>query len=206
MIKDILKKLYNRDFEFKTAFNHSSFANQNGLESNERLEFLGDSVIGYFVSLFLFSKNRSEGELSKTRAKIVSTKNFARICDSIHLAGGLRIIGEVSEKIKANLLEAVIAEVYLNLKNKNDIEKLIKFLILDGFDEEGFQDSKTLLQEKLQKGNFKIEYRSAPIKSGFECRVFNEGKLLGKGSGKSKKMAEQAAAKNALENLDKKGK
>ena len=204
MIKKILKKLYNRDFSFKTAFNHSSFANQNGLESNEKLEFLGDSIIGYFVSLNLFQKSGSEGELTKLRAKIVSTKNFARVCDEIKLTDDLNIIGEISEKIKANLLEAVVAEVYLSLENKDDIEKLIKFLILDRFNKNDFIDSKTLLQEELQKGDFKIEYKSKPIKNGFECSVFNAGVLLGKGSGKSKKIAEQEAAKSALEKINKK--
>ena len=205
MINEILKKLYNRDFEFKTAFNHSSYANQNGLESNEKLEFLGDSIIGYFVSLHLFGKNADEGMLSKLRAKIVSTKNFARICDEVGLDKKLKIVGEISEKIKANLLEAVVAEVYLNLKNKNDIDRLIKFLILDDFDENKFQDSKTALQERLQKGDFKIEYKTVPIKDGFQCSVFNVGKKLGTGKGKNKKIAEQNAASDALKNLDKKG-
>lgn len=206
MINEILKKLYNRQFEFKTAFNHSSFANQNGLESNERLEFLGDSIIGYFVSLFLFNQKGDEGQLTKTRAKMVSTKNFARICDEIGLVKNLKIIGEVSEKIKANLLEAVIAEVYLSLENKAEIEKLIKFLIIEDFSRHNFDDFKTSLQEELQKGEFKIEYKSKPIQNGFECKVYNLGELLGVGSGKNKKIAESDAAKNALEKIKKKEK
>ena len=206
MINDILKKLYNKDFQLKKAYIHSSFANQNGLESNEKLEFLGDSIIGYYVSLFLFEKNGDEGELTKLRAKMVSTKNFAKICDELSLAQNLKIIGEISEKIKANLFEAVIAEVYLKLENKEDVNRLIKFLILDHFNKNEFEDSKSMLQEKLQKTKFKIEYKSSPIKDGFECKVFNVGVLLGVGFGKNKKLAEQEAAKNALEKINKKEK
>lgn len=207
MIKDYLKKLYNKDFEFKLAFNHSSYANLHSLESNEKLEFLGDSIIGFYVSKFLFEKKLDEGKLSKMRAKMVSTKNFAKICDELELCHELKIIGEISEKIKANLFEAVVAEIYLNLTNKNDIFKFIKPLVIDEFEKEKFDDFKTLLQEKLQKQkNYKIDYKTSTAKNGFNCKVYNLGKIIGSGFGANKKKAEQDAAKDALEKLSKKEK
>lgn len=205
MINEILKKLYNKKFEFKTAFNHSSFANQNGLDSNEKLEFLGDSIINFYVSKVLFTKNGDEGDLSRIRAKMVSTKNFARICDELALTKNLKIIGEISEKIKANLFEAVVAEVFLNLEKEEDISKLINLLVISSFEKEKFVDSKTVLQEKLQKNKeYKIEYKSTAKKGGFEAKVFNLGCEIGVGFGKNKKEAEQSAAKNALEKISKK--
>lgn len=206
MINEICKKVLGKTVKFKTAFNHSSYANKMGLESNEKLEFLGDSIINFYVTKHIFSINASEGKLSALRAKMVSTSFFAKVCDEIMLTKNLNIIGEISPKIKANLIEAVIAEIYLNLKSKDEIENIINYLIINKFSSSGLEDYKTALQEKLQKNkNYEISYTCALQENGFVASVYNKGKLLAQGVGKSKKLAEKDAAKNALINLEKRG-
>ena len=203
----------------KTALTHTSYAYEKHQESNEKLEFLGDSILEFLSSRYLFThyKNLHEGEMTKVRATVVCEKSLYKIAVR-HNFGNYLLLGK-SEKltggnkrpaILADSVEAVIAAMYLDgglepvnkfiIENlKNEIEQASKHV--------GDKDYKTVLQEKLQEGgDVKIEYEiikeSGPDHDkSFDAQVKFNGKVLAKGSGKSKKGAEMQAAKKALENL-----
>lgn len=201
----------------KTALTHSSFANEKRgekIQSNERLEFLGDSILGAVVSDYLFRRcPLPEGELTRMRASIVCEGALGAAAAKIGLgemvslgrgedSGG----GRTRPSILADLFEAVVAAIYLDSDMDTVYEWVIKrlektMLAAGG----GEADSKTRLQQILQaRGIEKIEYRivdewGPDHDKGFCAEVCASGAPLGKGSGKSKREAEQSAAKAALE-------
>lgn len=203
----------------KKALTHISYAYEHNIESNEKLEFLGDSILEFVSSIYLFEnyRNLKEGEMTKVRATVVCEKSLYKVAkkhnfnDYLYLGKSERMShGENRPAILADSVEAVIAGIYLD----GGMEPAQKFII-ENLKEEikiasqnvGQKDYKTVLQEKLQKaGEVKIEYRiineSGPDHNKtFEALVECDGKKLAKGIGKSKKMAEMEAAKKALENI-----
>ena len=155
----------------KTALTHTSYAHDNKIESNEKLEFLGDSILEFVVSNYLYRnyKNLREGEMTKVRASVVCEESLYKIAnlhnfsDFLYL-GRSEITGNGNKKpaILADSVEAVIAAIYLD----SGLEEAEKFII-DNLKDQieiasthvGQKDYKTVLQEKLQeKGNVKIEY------------------------------------------------
>ena len=201
----------------QTAFTHSSYAKQfKESQYNERLEFLGDSVLQLTITEYLFSnyKNKLEGELTRLRSLIVcenSLYNVARklgISDFIMMSKGEELTGGRDRiSIQADAVEAIIAAIYIDkglevakefiLTNFNDIIK-------KAIDNKIILDFKTKLQEYLQKdGDIDINYElykheGPPHRRKFFVNLYVEGKLLGSGEGYSKKEAEQNAAKEAL--------
>lgn len=205
------------------ALTHSSYANEHkksNLIYNERLEFLGDSVLGVIVSEYIFSKypEYPEGELTKLRATVVCEPSLAYIAKNIGL-GSYILLGKGEEatggrdrvSILADAFEAVIGSIYLDGKLRNAKKFTLKYLssIIEEAVNGGdiFIDYKTQLQETIQKVNKnKIDYvlvnEEGPDhnKTFFmEVRIGDDS--LGTGSGRSKKEAEQNAAKLALVNL-----
>ncbi len=203
----------------KTALTHTSYAYEKHVDSNEKLEFLGDSILEFLSSRYLFLQytNLKEGEMTKVRATVVCEKSLHKVAIKHHF-GDYLLLGK-SEKasggnkrpaILADSVEAIIAAIYLD----GGLEPVNKFIV-DNLKEEieqasthvGDKDYKTVLQEKLQEaGDVKIEYEiikeSGPDHDkSFEAQVKFNGKILANGSGKSKKGAEMQAAKKALENL-----
>ncbi len=211
-------------YEFKDkkllseALSHSSFANENkkNINSNERLEFLGDSVLSVVVADYLFKeyKNRPEGELTKLRAALVcegSLFKFAKeinLGDYIKLGKGETITGgNKRPSILADAFEAVIAAIYLDggvEEARNFIMRFIKNELNTGFNTV-LNDYKTILQEIIQKNpEEKVEYHllseSGPDHNkAFTVQVKLNTNVIGTGTGKSKKQAEQFAAREALE-------
>ncbi|WEV60525.1 ribonuclease III [Streptococcaceae bacterium ESL0729] len=206
----------------KQAFTHSSYANEQRLpkaSNNERLEFLGDAVLGLTISEFLFKKyeDRPEGELSKMRSNIVRTEslaNFARKCnfDKYLLLGHgeEKSGGRNRDTNLENLFESFLGALLLD-ENFKAAEAFIYQVIIPTIQSGEFEkivDFKTSLQEALQaNGDVDISYQvvkeSGPAHERvFEVTVFLNGDEIGHGLGKSKKNAEQAAAKNALESND----
>ena len=203
----------------KTALTHSSYANENKLhEDNERLEFLGDSVLGFVTAEYLFSqfKNRPEGELTKLRAAVVCEKSLFKFAEKISLGqyiymgkGEDHSGGRNRPSIVSDAFEAVIAAMYLD--GGIDVVKpyILGFIAEAVKREASFKDNKSLLQEEIQKnkGNT-ISYEeigeSGPDHDKtFIFAVKLNGEVIGKGEGRSKKEAEQAAAGDALANLNK---
>ncbi|HXG30293.1 MAG TPA: ribonuclease III [Thermodesulfobacteriota bacterium] len=200
----------------KTSLTHSSYANESSVISNERLEFLGDAVLGCVVARFLYDRfpEASEGKLSKMRSAIVSRFNFARfavdlgIDKEILLGKGEELTGgRKRESNLAGAFEALIGAVYLDGGYRR-VFQVISRLLKDCLDrKEIFIDYKTRLQELAQK-QYKImpKYKvvleeGPPHDKCFHVEVKVARKVLGRGLGRNKKEAEQAAAKEGLENL-----
>ena len=204
----------------KNALTHTSYAYEHKINSNEKLEFLGDSILEFISSEYLYSKytNLKEGEMTKVRATVVCEKSLHKVAER-HNFSDYIMVGK-SEKqtggnkkpaIMADSVEAVIAAIYLD----GGIEPVKKFIIENLKDEieiatkhVGIKDYKTVLQEKLQEnGDIKIEYKiikeSGPDHDKrFEAEVEVDGKVLATGIGKSKKEAHMQAAKKALEEMN----
>ena len=218
MQKNIQYKFKNLEL-LKTALTHTSYAYDHNIESNEKLEFLGDSILEFVSSQYIY-KNYSklrEGEMTKVRATVVCEASLYKIAKQ-HKFSEYLYIGKSEQQSKGNekpailadSVEAVIAAIYLD----GGLEPACKFIIENLKDEiaiatqhVGEKDYKTMLQEKLQEhGNVKITYKiiketGPDHNKKFEAEVELNGKELAKGKGKSKKLAEMSAAKKALENL-----
>jgi len=203
------------------ALTHRSYLNEvslPGLQSNERLEFLGDTVLSFVISDWLYQRlpNYPEGNLTNLRSNLVRTSSLAkigkklRIGDFLLLSKGERDSGGAQNpSLLANGVEAIIGAVFID-QGLETVKKFIKSNFrpfLDQLLQSGeFKDSKNILQEKLQ-----AEIKQSPIykilnqqgpnhNKTFIVGVYAKGKLLAKGVGKSKQQAEQEAAKNALGN------
>ncbi len=209
-------------YEFKDlslleiALTHSSYANEFSCPSNERLEFLGDALLGCVVSVLLYEKYPSytEGDLSKIRSRVVSGANFAKYAEMLGLGERIRLgKGEEStggrerESNNANAFEALIGALYLDAGYEKTFE-VISRLFRDAIEEDDFpRDSKTQLQEVSQSVFGKTpEYRilseeGPPHERTFTVEVRIPSDLTGKGKGRSKRQSEQSAARDALRKL-----
>lgn len=207
----------NKELLFE-ALSHSSFANENKRKrhSNERLEFLGDSVLSIIVSRYLFDhfKHLPEGELTKIRASLVCEKALFEFSKKIDL-GSFIMLGRGEENsggrerpsIVSDAFEAVIAAVYLDGGMEAAKPYVLSFMPEDIDSKKGstLNDYKTILQEIIQKNpEEKVEYvlkeQSGPDHDkAFVVQVFLNSNVIGEGRGHSKKQAEQMAAKEALE-------
>lgn len=200
----------------REALTHSSYANEGKRQSasNERLEFLGDSVLGMIAANYLFEHDQSrEGELTKLRASIVceqALSSYSRelgVGDCLLLGKGERMNGgQQRPSILADAFEAILAAIYLDGGMDAAREFVLPFLIKEiaAQRRRHFKDYKTQLQEIVQQTpEEKLEYalvgESGPDHSKrFTVEVHLNSNVIGKGTGKSKKEAEQLAAKEAL--------
>ncbi len=204
----------------RNALTHSSFINegkQNCCENNERLEFLGDAMLDAVISDYLYTRlsHDEEGSLTKFRAAIVCERSLATFAKDIHLGEYLRLGkgedhsgGRSRCSILADAMEAVIGAVYLDggwEAVKEFVIRIFSTLIEDALSGKLHKDYKTEIQEKLQSHGetdicYVIEREEGPDhdKIFFSNLVFR-GKVIGNGSGRSKKEAEQNAARQALE-------
>ena len=202
----------------ENALCHSSYANEmrGGQTSNERLEFLGDSVLSVIVADYLFKnfKNIPEGELTKLRASLVCEKSLCTFSRQIELGDFLRLGkgedhngGRQRDSILADAFEAVLAAIYLDGGMEVAREYVLRFIKaeLNNKDDEVFKDYKTALQEIIQRNpeesvSYILKSESGPDHDKvFEVEVHLNSNVIGKGEGKNKKQAEQMAAKQALE-------
>ncbi len=207
----------------KNALTHKSYANErklDPLDHNERLEFLGDAVLELVVSHLLMDNypEAAEGELSKVRASIVNETTLASVAKA-HALGEYLYLGKGEEigagrekpSLLANGLEAVLGAIYLDRGFKKAY-KVIKRIALELFQQVGqegfYKDYKTQLQEKAQilfktVPKYKLVAESGPDHDKtFQVNLTIRGELMGVGTGKSKKGAEQNAAREALSTLD----
>ena len=203
----------------RKALTHTSYAYEHNVESNEKLEFLGDSILEFISSKYIYKNypKLKEGEMTKVRATVVCEESLYKIAKSHNFSdflylGKSEVItgGKNRPAILADSVEAVIAAIYLDgglepadkfiIENlKNEIEIATKNV--------GKKDYKTVLQERLQvHGDVKIEYEITKEEGpdhdkSFEAQVKCNGKVLAKGEGRSKKEAHMQAAKKALESF-----
>lgn len=213
----------------EAALTHSSFANERGLEQHyERLEFLGDAVLGLVSAEWLFQKfpSRPEGGLSKVRSHLVSARSLARYAREVRLGDALRLgVGEErsggrnKRSLLADAMEAVFGAAYLD-GGVNASRTIIVPMLERGLPQFGGgstppEDSKTRLQELLQADGdeppiYRIIDEIGPDHEKYfvaECLPEpRQGRgRLGRGQGRSKKQAEQAAAADALRRLEAEG-
>lgn len=223
MIKDLENAIGYRFHNItllQNALTHSSYANErwhDGLRSNERLEFLGDSVLGMVVAEHLYRNypNRPEGDLSRMRADMVCEVSLAKVADQLHLGEHLQLGhgeehcgGRNRASILADGVESIIAAMFLD-SGMEPARKFIGRFILCNVPEQTLQnkDYKTELQELVQqKKNQVITYEllgeSGPDHNKhFQVQVLLNNTPVGTGEGTSKKRAEQDAASHAIELL-----
>lgn len=204
------------------ALTHSSYSNENKkekLKNNERLEFLGDSVLGLIISEYLFShySNLEEGQLTKIRAKIVCEASLGEASRSLKL-GEYMLFGRGEEltggrertSILSDAFEALIAAIFLDggmVCARNFVLKSLEAVIEDAVQGKLFIDYKTRLQEviQVQKGN-RIKYDIVKEEGPDHAKIFYtevrlNDMIIGVGSGHSKKESEQEAAKEGLKRL-----
>jgi len=219
-LEEVLGYTFKDKHLLENALTHSSYANENrasGAVSNERLEFLGDSVLGMVTAEHLFRShpNLPEGELTRTRAALVCEGSLHEVAKTWGLGNYLRLgrgeeIGGGRERtsILADAVEAVLAAMYLD-GGIGTARKAIHRFILSGETraEAANRDYKTALQELVQKESGKVLTYRLTGESGpdhaktFLVEVDLNGKSVGSGAGRSKKEAEQMAAKAAIEKL-----
>ena len=205
------------------ALYHSSYANEHrslGIHSNERLEFLGDAVLGLVTADYLFRKHPDlpEGDLTRIRAALVCEESLHEVAQSLDLGSYLKLGkgeeaggGRQRASILADATESVFAAVYLD-GGLEAARALIHRVLLDKEREtdveERRRDYKTLLQEHIQrKAGQELTYcmvreEGPDHAKTFVTEVRLNGAAIGEGSGHSKKESEQMAAKSALEKLD----
>ncbi len=201
------------------ALTHSSYANEKRIASNERLEFLGDSVLGVVISEYIYKRLNgiNEGDLSKLRASIVCETSLFKAAKRIGLDEALRLGngeeqtgGRKRPSIVSDAFEAVIAAIYLDDGLETAREWVLSHTEIDieeAISGKRNNDYKTTLQEKIQKSHIgEISYeliRESGLDHNktFVMGVYVNNEKLGEGEGQSKKEAQQQAAKYALENM-----
>ncbi len=206
----------------ETALSHSSYANENrgGSASNERLEFLGDSILGMVVAehLYLTYPDMPEGRMTKLRAELVCEQSLYSVAKEMDFGRSLRLGrgeehtgGRHRPSILADCVEAVIAAMYLD-GGMEVAKRFIHRHILDNIGQgtsNRVMDYKTALQELVQKKSDQILAYHILSESGPDhCKEFTadvclNGRQIGQGHGRTKKEAEQSAAQQALEGLRK---
>lgn len=210
----------NKDL-YKNALIHRSYLNESKekLESNERLEFLGDSILSFVVSQFLYKKypNFDEGKLTNLRSLLVNTRNLAQVSDEIGLGKHLYLSkgeeesgGRKNQSLLADALEALIGALFLD-QGLSAVNAFIEEVVLPREEEfianDLLKDPKSLLQEKVQAYKksspiYDVVKEEGPAHAKtFTIGVFVNKELIGEGQGRSKQIAEENAAIKALEKL-----
>ena len=202
----------------KTALTHTSYAYENKLESNEKLEYLGDSILEFISSKYLYN-NYKELEMTKVRAYAVCEDSLYQVAlqnnfsDFLYLGKSEKSTNNDKKAILADSVEAVIAAIYLD----SNIEEAEKFILINIKEQleyarshVGVKDYKTVLQEKLQADGVVIIKYNIIKEEGpdhnktFTAEVECDGNKLAVGEGRSKKNAEMEAARKAIELLESK--
>ncbi len=214
-----LKYKFKDENLLKEALTHSSYANEhkgNNIKCNERLEFLGDSVLSIVVSDYIYKNcpELPEGDLTKLRASLVCEESLYKFAKKINLGSYLILSrGEHHNKgaerpsILSDAFEALIAAIYLDGGRESAADFILKFVIpeVKNYKKHPAKDYKTKLQEIIQKNPGEILKYVLVKESGpdhekhFIVEVHLNSNVIGKGGGKSKKQAEQQAAREALE-------
>lgn len=195
----------------KLALTHSSYANEHNVDCNERLEYLGDAVLDLCMSCYLYnSSHYDEGLLSKTRAKAVCEEALNVYADYINLPNYI-LLGNGEEHsggrnrpaIIADAFEAMLGAILLD-SNFETVNKVVEKIVLPHFEiVMQIKDYKSTFQEKVQADRRTLHYEivreEGPANDKFyEAVVYMDDILMGRGTGKTKKEAEQNAAKEAL--------
>lgn len=214
--EDIIQYHFHDKKHLRQAFTHSSYSNErklNKVGDNERLEFLGDAVLEVVTSEFVYINypDMKEGDMTKLRASIVCEPTLALCAKEIKL-GDYLLLGKGEEltggrerdSILSDAFEALIGAIYLDGGFANAKEFIRDFILADIDNKKLFYDSKTILQEIIQSNykeplNYNLLNEEGPDHNKkFTVEVEIEGNVLAKGTGRTKKAAEQEAAYKAI--------
>ncbi len=213
-----LPKLNNKNL-FSQAFTHRSYLNETKehISSNERLEFLGDSIISFVVSEFLFKNypTFNEGELTNLRSLMVNTESLAQVASELGFGNMLKLSkgeeqlkGRENKSLLADSFEAYVGALFID-QGINAVTEFLMGVLLpkaEMLSVKTLKDAKSLLQEFIQsKGQTQLSYKVIDEQGPAHNKIFTievvaENKVLGKGTGHSKQDAEKDAAENALKN------
>ncbi len=201
------------------ALTHSSYTNDRKMDKsmcNERLEFLGDAILEMISSEHLYNlyPDKAEGELTKLRASLVSEKPLANVAAGIGLGkylflghGEERTGGRTRDSVTSDAVEALLGAIYLD-GGMEPAKKFVQTFILNDIENKQlFHDSKTLLQELIQKyhkGTLKYELvkeEGPDHDKSYGMNAMIDGQIVGYGEGRTKKAAEQEAAYNAIKSV-----
>lgn len=216
-LEEKLNYKFNNIKLLQNALTHSSYANEvrSGYTSNERLEFLGDSVLSIIVSEYIYNQfpNMPEGELTRLRASLVCEKSLCAFSRELEI-GRYLLLGKGEDKgggrerdsILADAFEAILAAIYLDGGIEPARKHVMNFVLreIQNGDDEGFKDYKTALQEIIQRNpeesvSYILTDETGPDHDKiFTVEVHLNSNVIGAGTGKNKKQAEQMAAKQAL--------
>ena len=208
----------------KMAFTHRSYLNESKkkMDSNERLEFLGDSILSFVVSSYLYQQypNFREGELTNIRSSIVKTSTLANIAKQLKLGDYLMLSkgeeeggGRSNPSILADTFEALLGAIFLDsglLSIEQLIDKTLFVILPDILKNKSYKDAKSLFQEMVQdetkiSPSYKVLSEKGPDHAKeFKIGVYVNNNLWGEGKGKNKHEAEQDAASEAIEKWNKK--
>ena len=211
-IEDKINYTFKNKALLTQAFTHSSYANAEQVEDNERMEFVGDAILGYIVTEYLFAhySDRDAGQLSAMKSHIVSADGLRPIVDKLGLISYLRVANGVSSvqnsrKIAANLFEAILAAIYMD-GGMRPARKFVLDFLSEPISNAGkvLKDDKTRLYEYCQLHRYAIEYklleRCGPDdKPKFRYALLIDGKQVSEGEGPNIKAAEQQAAHKIVE-------
>lgn len=220
-VERVLKVSFRRKDMLRRALTHRSYAYELSLdpeETNERLEFLGDAVLDLVISEYLFLNHAdlSEGELTKVRSHLVNMNTLAELARELGLGPHIMLSrderadgGENKPSILADAMEALIGALYLDrglAVTRRVVLRLFRERIKDALSGSLDFDFKSRLQEMAvrEKGvlpRYRIQEEGPDHQKVFHATVYVDGRQAGKGTGRSKKEAEQEAARAALENL-----
>ena len=218
----IIQYQFNNIGLLKNALTHSSYANEKktgNYKDNERLEFLGDAVLELTSSEFIYTGNpdMNEGKMTRLRASIVCEPTLAMCARQIHLQEYIMLGkgedltgGRTRDSIISDALEALIGAIYLDGGIANAKEFIHRFVLNDLENKQLFYDSKTILQEVVQAHGLEVEYELTGEEGPEHDKKFHVIAKAGdlfvvKGTGHTKKAAQQQAAYNALLHLKKNG-
>ncbi len=209
------KNLYDRAFTHRSYLNESS----ENIESNERLEFLGDSILSFIVSSYIFEHypDLKEGELTALRSVLTNTQTLYKFAESLDLGKYLKLSrgeestgGRTNKTILANTFEALLGGIFID-QGIDAATKFVHSVIISQIDEvvndQGLKDPKSMLQEKTQEIHkmspmYKIVNEEGPDHAKiYTTGVFLNSRLLAEGVGHSKQESEKNAAQNALANV-----
>ena len=219
--EDVISYRFNNKSLLETALTHSSFVNENrkyATEDYQRLEFLGDSVLGFLTAEYLYSKeNITEGIMTRMRSELVSEKALYEVAKAIDLGKYIRIGkgeehmgGRERPSVLSDIVESVTAAIYLDSGMDAAKDFVMRFVLNDVHvaSAEVSDDYKSALQELIQHDPSNIlsyeliEEKGPDHSKAFTFAALLNGEVVGTGSGRTKKSAEQAAALNALETIN----
>ncbi|MDR3186115.1 MAG: ribonuclease III [Christensenellaceae bacterium] len=204
-ISEIEKKI---GYKFKnldillTALTHTALANETGKQSYDRLEFLGDSLLNFITAKHLYQiyADKNEGFMTKTRARVVSTKTLSIVIDKLELIKYLQTGNAAresilsSQKVKANLFESIAGAIYLD-GGLAECEKYVLTNLRDYFIDDDIDDYKSLLLEHCAKNSLKIVYNNTEMNSMHTSQVIINEHLYATATSTSKSLADQIASK-----------